>query len=430
MRRVPLAGLFLFALRASLLAQPEPGSELVVTLLTYETGGLVFERFGHNALWIHDSATGTDRHYDYGRFDFGQKNFFLRFAQGKMWYSMGEDSLPDKYIAFYASEGRKIRAQELDLTPAERLRLNEFLKTNIRPENAGYAYDYYLDNCSTRIRDAIDSVIGGAIRRYAERPSGVTWRDETRRLDEHNVFLYTGLMLGLGRPVDREMSRWEQMFLPGRLSQHLDSVQVTGPDGAMRPLVKTNRVIAEGGSWPVPARPSNWTWRYLAVGVLLGGALAWLGGVTLSEAKRPVSGGAPPLRVAQGDLRRTLFLLLGTLWTLLAGVAGIAVTWLSLLSSHRAAHQNENLLLFNLVVLALAVMLPLAIRTGKGALRIARRTALVVAALAALGLLLKPVPGFDQKNLELIALVLPAHLGLWLGLFRLRQSGSESTAPA
>jgi hypothetical protein len=63
----------------------EPGSELTVTLLTYETGGLVFERFGHNALWIHDSARGTDRHYDYGRFDFDQKNFFLRFAQGKMW---------------------------------------------------------------------------------------------------------------------------------------------------------------------------------------------------------------------------------------------------------------------------------------------------------------------------------------------------------
>ena len=407
MRRITLAGLLLFALRSSLLAQSEPGSELTVTLLTYETGGLVFERFGHNALWIHDSATGTDRHYDYGRFDFRQKNFFLRFAQGKMWYSMGEDSLPDKYIAFYASEGRKIRAQELDLLPSERLRLSEFLKTNIRPENAGYAYDYYRDNCSTRIRDAIDLVIGGAIRRYAERPSGFTWREETRRLDEHNVLLYTGYMLALGRPVDREMSRWEQMFLPGRLSQHLDSVTVTGPDGAMRPLVKSNRVLAEGGSWPVPARPSNWIWRYLAVGVLLGGALAWLGGI-----------------------RRTLFLLLATLWALLAGVAGLAVTWLSLLSSHQAAHQNENILLSNLIVLALAVMIPPAIRKGKGALRIARRTALVVAGLAALGLLLKLVPGFDQKNLDVIALFLPAHLGLWLGLIRLGQSGPESTTPA
>ena len=379
--------------RSPLPAQPEPGSELTVTLLTYETGRLVFERFGHNAIWIHDSARGTDRHYDYGRFDFDQKNFFLRFAQGKMWYSMGEDSLPQKYIQYYASEGRKVRSQELDLTPAQRKQLRDFLEWNIRPENAGYAYDYYLDNCSTRIRDALDRVLGGAIRRYAEQPSGFTWREETRRLNQHNAFLYSGLMFGLGQPVDEEMSRWEQMFLPIRLSEHLDSVRVAGPDGALRPVVRLKQVISEGGRWPVPARPSNWTWRYLAVGVVLGGALMWVGGVS-----------------------RGLFLALATLWALLAGIAGLAVTWLSLLSGHRAAHQNENILLFNLLVLALALLLPFAIRRGGGALKTARRLALVVAALAALGLLLKLLPAFNQSNLELIALALPIHLGLWLGL--------------
>ena len=386
-------GLVHLTSHVSPLTAQEPGSELTVTLLTYETGRLVFERFGHNAIWIHDSARGTDRHYDYGRFDFDQKNFFLRFAQGKMWYSMGEDSLPQKYIQYYASEGRKVRAQELDLTPAQRTQLRDFLEWNIRPENAGYASDYYLDNCSTRIRDALDRVLGGAIRRYAEQPSGFTWREETRRLNQHNPFLYSGLMLGLGQPVEEEMSRWEQMFLPIRLSEHLDSVRVAGPDGALRPVVRSKQVISEGGRWPVPARPSNWTWRYLAVGVVLGGVLMWVGGV-----------------------RRGLFLALATLWALLAGIAGLAVTWLSLLSGHRAAHQNENILLFNLLVLALAVLLPFAIRRGGGALKAARRLALVVAALAALGLLLKLVPAFNQSNLELIALALPIHLGLWLGL--------------
>jgi hypothetical protein len=373
---------------------------LKVTLLTYETGGLVFERFGHNALWIHDSAKGTDRHYDYGRFDFDQKNFFLRFAQGKMWYSMGEDSLPGKYIRFYASEGRKIRAQELELTPSQRRELRDFLEWNIQPGHAQYAYDYYLDNCSTRIRDAIDRVLGGAIRRYAEQPSGFTWRDETRRLDEHNPFLYTGLMLALGQPVDEEMSRWEQMFLPIRLSEHLDSVQVAGPDGTLRPVVKSKQVIAEGGRWPVPARPSNWTWRYLALGAALGGVLMGLG---VQSSRGGKAAGA-------------IFLALATLWALLAGIAGLVVTWLSLLSGHRAAHQNENLLLFNLLALALAVVLPRAIRRGGPTRKTARRLALVVAALAALGLLLKLVPAFNQSNLELIALALPAHAGLWAGL--------------
>ena len=372
---------------------PSPGSELEVALLTFETGGLIWERFGHNAILIHDAAAGTDRLYDYGRFSFKQAHFFLKFARGEMWYSMGESDDPDAVVRFYAAEGRRIWLQELDLTPAQRLKLRAFLEWNIRPENAGYAYDYYRDNCSTRIRDALDLALGGPIRRYGVRPSGMTWREETRRLDEHNPLLYTGLMIGLGRPVDVEMSRWEQMFLPIRLRAHLDSVSVTGPDGVARPVVRSERVLAEGGRWPVPERPHDWTLRYLAAGIALGGLLVLLG------RRAPVA-----------------FLAVATLWALVAGLVGGLLTWLWGFSSHRAAHQNENLLLFNLLVLLLAFLLPAAVRGRRRAIQPARRLALVVTALAALGLVIKLVPGFHQSNLELIALALPVHAGVWLGL--------------
>jgi hypothetical protein len=43
--------------------------------------------------------------------------------------------------------------------------------------------------------------------------------------------------------------------------------------------------------------------------------------------------------------------------------------------------------------------------------------ALAVAALAVLGLLLEVLPGFDQVNHDILALMLPAHLGL-LGALR------------
>lgn len=382
------------------LAVQEPGSELTVTLLTFETGGRLWERFGHNGIWLHDNATGSDHLYDYGRFDFNAPNFFLRFAQGQMWYSMGDTNDVGGVIEFYRSQGRKIWAQELDLTPAQRHELRTFLLWNIRPENAGYAYDYYRDNCSTRIRDALDKVLGGAIRRYGVAASGITWREETRRVDEHNAVIYTGLMVGLGQFADNEMSRWEQMFLPGRLREHLDSIQVIGAGGAARPVVGEARVLYEGGRWPVPAQPSDWTLRYLIAGVALGGLLAWL----------------PRAATAGASVRRAAFLGLGTLWALLAGLFGVVLTWLWAFSTHVAAHRNENLFLFNLLALALAVALPSAVR-GKGwAVKPARRLALVVAALAALGLVLKLLPAFRQSNLELVALALPIHAGLWLGL--------------
>jgi uncharacterized protein DUF4105 len=369
----------------------EPGSELTVTLLTYETGGRVWERFGHNALWIHNAQTGADDHYDYGRFSFERPHFVLRFLQGKLWYSMGYESNVPGMIEAYSRQGRKLWAQELELTAAQRLALRDFLEWNWKPENREYFYDYYRDNCSTRIRDAIDRVIGGAIRRYGAQPSAMTWRDETRRLNENNAPLYTGLLLALGQPVDVTMSRWDQMFLPGRLREHLDSITVPGPAGTARPLVKTERVLNPGGRWPVPDRPSSWVLRYAIFGVLVGVLLAGLG-------------------------RTRAFMPLATLWALLVGLAGALLSYLWFLSDHAAASRNENLLLFNVLALALAVLLPSATRGKQWAIAPARRLALLIAGLGALALLLKPLPWFSQHNLEVIALALPIHLGLWLGL--------------
>ena len=370
-----------------------PGSELTVTLLTYEPGGRVWERFGHNALWIHNALTGADDHYDYGRFSFERPHFVLRFLQGRMWYSMGYESNVPGMIEAYSRQGRKIWAQELELTPAQRLALREFLEWNWKPENREYFYDYYRDNCSTRIRDAIDRVIGGAIRRYAERPSSMTWRDETRRLNENNAALYTGLLLALGQRVDVTMSRWEQMFLPGRLREHLDSVMLAGTTGALHPLVKSERLLNEGGRWPVPDQPTSWILRYAIVGLLLGGLL------TAVAATRA-------------------FLPLATLWALLVGLGGALLTYLWGFSYHAAAYRNENLLLVNLLSLVLAVVLPSAVRGRSWAVVPARRLALVSVGLGVLALLLKPLPWFFQHNLEVIAFVLPIHAGLWLGLRR------------
>jgi hypothetical protein len=163
-------------------------------------------------------------------------------------------------------------------------------------------------------------------------------------------------------------------------------------------------MLSEGGRYPVPVRPSRWTLRYLLVGLLLGGLLAWLGRPDASRDSVRLSG------------RRWLFLALATLWALLAGVLGALLTWLWAFSRHMVAHQNENILLFNLLALALAIVLPSAVRGKTWAVTPARRLALGVWLLAALGLLLKALPAFYQFNIELIALALPVHAGVALGL--------------
>jgi len=64
------------------------------------------------------------------------------------------------------------------------------------------------------------------------------------------------------------------------------------------------------------------------------------------------------------------------------------------------------------------VLLPRALKGRAAAVRAAVKVASVVAGLALLAFVMKVLPWFHQYNLELIALILPVHAGLLLGLKR------------
>ena len=142
-------------------AVPPPGSELTISIMTMGAGAEVWERFGHNAIVVEDRRLGSSVAYNYGMFSFRQENFLLRFLQGRMMYWMAGISTPKASCPSTATLQRSVWQQELNLTPAQRLALRDFLEWNARKENRFYRYDYYRDNCSTRVRDAIDRVLGG-----------------------------------------------------------------------------------------------------------------------------------------------------------------------------------------------------------------------------------------------------------------------------
>src|SRR3954451_8025969 len=89
----------------------EPGSNLTVYLLTFGWGDEVWERFGHNAIWIKDRALGTDTTYNWGMFDFNQPHFLRRFLTGDTRYWMEGIGL-DPMLQYYKKQDRSILAQE------------------------------------------------------------------------------------------------------------------------------------------------------------------------------------------------------------------------------------------------------------------------------------------------------------------------------
>jgi hypothetical protein len=378
-----------------------PGAELRVYLMTMGPGAEVWERFGHNAIWIHDPSAEPDTTYNYGLFDFGQENFLLRFVRGQMWYWMA--GIPaEPYVRSYVRDNRSVWLQELSLPPAARLELREFLRWNEQPDNRFYHYDYYQDNCSTRVRDAIDRVIGGAIKaQTASVATDRTYRFHTQRLTANDPPIFTGLLLALGPGVDRPISAWEEMFLPLALRDHIRAVTIDGPGGTRVPLVTGERTLFVSTAVQPPPAPPTWLWRYLLLGTAAGALFAAAGGA----ARRRRVG---RLSLSTGAI----------VWGVLAGLGGVVLAGLWAFTDHAMAYRNENLFQVNPLVLGLAVLVPLALAGSGRAGRWARMLALGLAGLAVVGLIIQALPGFDQVNGPIIALALPIHLGLALGLRR------------
>jgi hypothetical protein len=375
--------------------EPEPGTELVVYLVTMGEGDLVYERFGHNAIWIHDPVTRTDRTYNWGLFDFGQAGFIRQFIQGRMWYWMDAFDV-ESTIEAYRRHNRAVWVQELNLSARQRRDLADFLEWNRLPENRFYRYDYYYDNCSTRVRDALDRVLGGQLARQTMGvPAGATFRSHTRRVTVIEPLTYTGLLVGLGQGVDHEISVWEEMFLPLSMRESVRRITVVDEEGGELPLVRSERTLFTADRPPLPDSPPDWWPAYLLLGLGLAGLVLALGHFAAAR---------PAARAGLAGL--------GAVWALTAGVLGVVLAGLWLFTDHAAAYRNENLFHFNPLALPLTVLFPLLLYRPGRIQRWALAVASAVAALSLLGLLLKPIPWFFQVNGELIALALPVHLAL------------------
>jgi hypothetical protein len=194
-RAALIACMCLLFLQVSPLSAEEfpEGDSTEIWLVTYGPGEIYWQRFGHNAIWVRDSRLGLDHVFNFGFFDFEQEAFFLRFLQGRMLY-FSAARLAREEFAGYIDENRSIRAQKLDLLAERKRELVDYLLREVRPENRDYLYDYYRNNCSTRVRDALDFALGGKLRdEFEPLTSGTSWRDHTRRLTEDDFWLYLGL---------------------------------------------------------------------------------------------------------------------------------------------------------------------------------------------------------------------------------------------
>jgi hypothetical protein len=374
-----------------------PGAELRVWLVTAGPGDAVWERYGHNAIRVLDTSTGRDVSYNWGIFDFQQVDFIPRFLQGRMLYMMAPFRT-DAMIESYRRANREVVLQELDLEPSQKLVLRDMAETNALPGRRDYTYQYFRDNCSTRVRDLLDSVLDGALRtEFEAMDRGATYRVHTRRLTQVDPLVYTGMDLLLGPGTDAPLSVWDEMFIPMVLRDEIRDLQVRPFGGQARPLVLSEEVVSSSSRLAEPAAPPAWLWIYAVIGLALGATLA-SGATERVRSSRPLRLGVATVTVA---------------WSALGGLLGLILVGL-LFTDHVFSYWNENLLLANPLLLGLAVFVPLS-TLGEAWMVRARRLSHTLGGIAVAGFLLQVVPFWPfsgHHNAMAWALMLPPHLGL------------------
>lgn len=379
--------------RAQVIAEPRPALE--VTLVTVEPGELYWQRFGHNAILLRDPVSGRAVSYNFGYFDFAQQDFLLRFIRGRMLYqAVVFDG--DEDLASYLADGRRVWLQRLRLPDVAVAKLATHLQQHVRPENRDYRYDYYSVNCSTKVRDALDLALDGALKRAtAHRSHGWSYRRFTRAYANGIPWMYFGTDLALGQAVDRPLSLWQEAFLPGELKRQVAELELD--DG--HPLVIDEQVLPAGAdaTHPAPQAP-DWRAGFAAVGIALAGLLLAL--ARLSE---------------RGGVARLPLALVGTVMALALGTAGLLISGLWLGTDHAAAWRNENLLLvspFWWLTLPAWLLLMRRDQVSGWVARLAMIGGWLAFAGISLGALLKVFRSFDQANIEWLLLLGPLVLAL------------------
>lgn len=233
---------FIFLLPFSFIQAQEillsPNAE--VSVLTIGPGESLNDSFGHSAFRIKDPINGIDVTYGYGEYDFGAPNFYLKFAQGKLNYLISKEDIY-KFYQRYFYYNRTIKEQTLNLTEAEKQKLYEYLVNNYKPENRAYLYDFFFDNCATKIKDVTqialnDSVNFNPPKNYQE----ATFRTLIQNNLNRNSWGSLGIDVALGSVIDRTATAEQHMFLPENIYAFFGNATIKNSN---TPLVKESRVI-------------------------------------------------------------------------------------------------------------------------------------------------------------------------------------------
>jgi len=298
--------------------QNQLSSQAEISILTVGAGSSLNDAFGHSGFRINDAYNDIDIVYSYGEYDFEAPNFYLKFVQGKLEYLISKTDF-DRFYSVYEYFNRSIKEQVLNLSQAEKQNLYNYLVTNYKPENRAYLYEFFYDNCATKIKDVTQIALNNTIRFNTPNDfEDATFRTLIQNNLNRNSWGSFGIDLALGSVIDRKAILEDHMFLPENIYRFFEQATIRNTN---EPLVKESRILYSKKLLP---QPNQFFTSPLFVMGIIGLLIIYL---TYNDYKNKH-------RTKWIDV--TLFII--------TGLIGVLILLLWFATNHTGTHQNYNLL--------------------------------------------------------------------------------------
>ncbi|MFK5957305.1 MAG: DUF4105 domain-containing protein [Lutibacter sp.] len=224
------------------LSAQQLSSNATISVITCGPGSELFTAFGHSAFRVSDPLLGLDKIYNYGTFNFNAPNFYLNFAKGKLTYQLSTTTF-NRFLRLYHYENRWVKSQELNLNTTQVQAIYNFLENNAKPQNRDYQYDFFYDNCSTKIEDIVKNILKNKVQfSNSHITSTKTHRDLISDYTTNFKWGKFGIDLALGSVIDKNARKDDYKFLPDYIYKAFDNATIE-KENSSNSLVKRHLTI-------------------------------------------------------------------------------------------------------------------------------------------------------------------------------------------
>ena len=199
-----------------------------ISILTVGPGIDLVDAFGHTGIRVIDKKNNLDLVFNFGIYDYNAPNFYSNFFRGRPVFSLGINRFND-FFDSYVKQNRKVYEQVIKISNDRKKIIVESLIKNSQEENKYYIYEYFEDNCSTRVADIFINEIG-EFKVDLNKKTKFSYRELIHSKIGNNSIGSLGIDLCLGSKIDKKITTRQTFFLPEKLKEFLDIIEDNNPN--------------------------------------------------------------------------------------------------------------------------------------------------------------------------------------------------------